>query len=277
MRSSIVTLGLLALVSALAASAQTLTLTPQSLTAWTLTGATKEALARQAILSLPAGAQLSRTFRTGDITVAVTARPVFATAPADWPVLEVGAAALVFARTGETGQLILKVGDTEPVALPLAVTLDAAGRSADPISVTLVRSGDMLVVNLAGQTQQFPTDAAASLEIIASAGADHPWTLDSLQVTVPETATVSGTTGPKSDSGNSVPPPTGSTSTFSGRFSAASLQPAAGTNTGGSDSAKSTVASPTRPIAPEVFTPPSVRTSRVDAVRAAVAQLKNQP
>ena len=97
MRSTLL-LALLGCSTALCSAQIKITVTPQSLIDWTVAGADQLTISAAPSLALPAGAQLARTFAGRDLAVKLTSRPQFGLTPADAPVLEIGAADLVFAQ-----------------------------------------------------------------------------------------------------------------------------------------------------------------------------------
>ena len=185
MRTRISLFCLFAFLPVLLPAQQTITVTPQSLTGWTITGADPQVLAKQSELTLPAGAQLAQTFNATDVSLQVTTSPLIGENAADWPVLELGTTALVFARNGIAGKLLLVIGDNAPQPLPVSFALDADGRSSEPITIALARQGGVISVTFADQTQQFPAAAASALntEIVASAAATQSWSFALLEVT----------------------------------------------------------------------------------------------
>jgi len=108
-----------------------LPLTVKTVEYWSLTGARFPEIGQDP-LSLPAGAQLQRGFAADRISVELVSRPVFSAAPEDWTVLELGSSALVFAREGNQGALILIVGDAAPEVHLVPGELGDDGRPTDP-------------------------------------------------------------------------------------------------------------------------------------------------
>jgi hypothetical protein len=215
-------------------------------------------------------------FQAGDLSVDAVTQPVLGVAAQDWPMLELGPAALVFARKGASGQLILVVASDAPVALPLTIALDAEGRSAEPVAVNMTVTGGLLTVTSGDQIWQFPikAEASASQEVVASAGADHAWAFDSLRIdgaAVPVTDTGgfgAGSGAKPQSSADSSSPGSRPSAKASGRvFPANDFDSPA--------SAPPKAAAPRASPPPktlEVFTPPAVRHGRADAVRATLSQ-----
>ncbi len=184
MRISIILIGL-TLTSGLLSAKQIMSVTPQTLAGWTIVGAEASALAGQPELTLPAGAQLARSFDNGELAVQLKTRPVVGVNESDWPTVELGTTALIFSRNGAVGKLLLSVGGQTPQPLPIEFTLDAQDRSKELLVITLSRQGSSVSVETAGQILQFKVgpDDSRGLEIVASAGASTPWTFQSLTVT----------------------------------------------------------------------------------------------
>lgn len=277
---SILSLSLFALSFALGAAQQTITVTPSSLVGWTVAGADQLTLSAAPSLALPAGAQLARTFAGRELAVKLTSRSQFGLTPADAPVLEIGPAALVFLQSGAAGKLLLVVGESAPVVLPLSFVLDETGRSLEPLTINFARTGAMVSIEAAGQTLSFPAGptTGSALEVVASAGASQEWAFDLLEVTLlsPEPlgpadrggfqagdtlATGSGLAERKADGAK---PPSQSV-----RAAAT-----AGTESTGGPASAAVPSVPTRASTLEIFTPPAVRHGRAEAVRAALAGQK---
>jgi hypothetical protein len=252
--------------------------TPQSLAGWNLAGTDSQTLAAQPELTLPANAQISRAFTTSDLTVHLSTRPYFGTEPADWPVLEVGSAALVFVRNGVTGQLHLVLGEEAPIVLPPSFALDAAGRSLEPLSVLIGRDGTELGLEVAGQMRSFPIDSATgdSVEVVASAGAAQPWAIDRLEVSVLPPATVAPTGSSPSDPGQwaakKAATPDRANPTVESPASPSQPKPLPGLVPSTAPEKTAQAAEPARATTLEIFTPPAVRTGRAGKVRANVAK-----
>lgn len=176
----------LSLATALSLEArQSLALTPRTLAGWNLTGADARELAQQSELALPAGAQIARTFAAGNLTLEVSSLPAIGQKPGDWPVLELGSAALVFSRHASTGKLVLVLGEDAPLELPFRFPLDAEGRSLGPVGVVLAREGASINLTVAGQTLRLPTDAVATdpTPVVISSGSSQPWSLPLVELT----------------------------------------------------------------------------------------------
>lgn len=186
MRTALSFFGFLVFALGLYATPQTFTASVHSLSGWSLVGVDPSALSAMNELRLPSNAQLARQFPASDIAVQLTTQPVLGENVGDWPVLELGSAALIFTRSGITGRFVLVRGDEAPLELPLTFALDADGRSREVLTLGFSRAGATLTVTLADQSLNFPAgpDDGGMLEIIASAGAAQPWALSRLAATV---------------------------------------------------------------------------------------------
>lgn len=273
MRSFVSFLGFFSLVLALHAGPTTFSATPSTLAGWSVAGAELSAVLGQTELTLPANAQLLRSCRATEVSLQLSTQSVLDGKAESWPVLELGDAALVFVRSGGNGRLVLVLGEQAPRDLPITFALDDKGRSIDALSVGFARSGDVVSVSASGQILKFPAgliSADQSLPIIVSAGAEVPWGFQRLALTVvsvdpvvaPTAAIVSPSPAPAPANGNfhaSAPPPWGGrfTSSASARRMVAPLAatPAAG------EAGRRVL---------EIYTPPAVRQSRAELVRAAV-------
>jgi hypothetical protein len=279
MRTPCFFFGVISLASTLLMNGQTIEVTSTTLAGWTVTGADQSALQASPSLTLPAGSQISRVFQAGDLAVDAVTQPVLGTESQDWPMLELGPAALVFARKGDSGQLILALAGDDPVALPLTIALDAEGRSTEPVAVSLALSGGVLTVSSGGQSWRFPVAPGVSTaqEVVASAGVEHAWAFETLQVSG-AALTVVGTGGSGAGSGAKPPSPEDSGSAGSRQGTTASRRVFVVESFAATASAP--LATPSAQTGPpktlEVFTPPSVRHGRADAVRATLSQSKNQ-
>ncbi|MBI3884658.1 MAG: hypothetical protein HY302_02855 [Opitutae bacterium] len=270
-------LALFGLSFALGFAQPTIQVTPQALAGWSFTGTDQPSMAARSTLTLPPSAQLARTFATAALTLRVSTRPAIGLTATDWPVLEIGAAALVFLRDGETGKLALVLGTHSPVELPGSYALDVDGRSVDPLTVTFAREGAVGKVEAVGQKLSFPADPAGGpgLEVVASAGAGHDWSFDRLEVALPAGATVVPGAAERPFAGSR-----------SGAAAGAPERERAGAETNPRISRFESDAEPDPAGAPgvaasapapagagtlEIFTPPAIRHGRADAVRKTVA------
>jgi hypothetical protein len=157
----------------------------EDLAPWSVLGADKDKLTQAETLVLPPGAQLYRTISNGRITLEVQSSPVFGQTAADLPVLELGDAAVAFIRTGETGKLVLVLGNNPALTLPFEITLLSDGRSQESLKLTLGREGATVAVTIRGQTLHFPagyTDKPQ--EIVLSAGESQAWPIQALALAV---------------------------------------------------------------------------------------------
>lgn len=178
--------GLLGLVSALEANVQEINVTPATLADWQVTGANRDELQTQAILKLPAGSEISRTFSSGTVVLHSVSRPHFGSSTEDWPVVQVGPTALALIRRGVHGELVLLVGE-QVSPLPFEVLLDANGNVLQLLEVTLGYNptAHVGVVAFGDQALSFKaTTEGSAVEIAVSAGEKTPWGQESLQVQI---------------------------------------------------------------------------------------------
>ena len=267
--------GSMVLTGMLQAGEQVVAVTPQTLAGWAVTGAGKASLDQASVLTLPAGAQLSRRFDADSVTVQFKAQPVFGATPEDYLILEAGPAALAFVRDGSNGQLVLAIGDSTVLPLPYAVKLNSDGSSVDPVELQLTydRATGGVVVTGFGQTLQYSgTPGAKPMRVVLTSGADAALTLQTLEVLLvtPEVASGDGRGGASSQSasanGTAADSTFGRTASVDQRVAEA-LRPAAG-----GDSPGTSPSANGGRQALEIFTPPSVRlrvAMALSAVKAA--------
>lgn len=272
MRTPLALLAAFAFALSLRSAPQTIKVVPSSLTGWIVTGTARTVLAAQPKLELPAGAQLSRQFNSPDLLLRATIQPLVGAESADWPVMEIGSAALLIARDGSYGKLWLVVADDAPVELPVTFALDAEGRAVAPLTVIFASRNSVLTVEAAGKTLNYPMTVAQSAdpELVISAGTTEPWLFDDLEVTfdskivsaVPSPIDVSDKTSRDSDLSSAHP------------FTTATE---AGAAVVVSDSMVTAIVpvKPTPDIANdvsgvlEIYSQPAIRFGRVDTVRSA--------
>jgi len=247
--------------------------TPASLGDWRLVGATQTDLGHGSALSLPAGTTLARTFEAGIILVHSVSSPVFADSPTDWPLLQVGPAALALIRNGNRGELVLLV-DSTARTLPFAVTVDDGGRGAAPLEIALGYSPASRrgIVMLGNQIEEFNA-AAGTSEISLSAGQNEPWAFDSLTAFVPDAAVSSSTNGNADSSfAASKPGVLQNSAEIIRRMETTWLAAEADRQASpGRAPAETAAASP--PITLEIFTPPAVRNDPA-SIRREIARQK---
>lgn len=178
--------GILVLASVLTAGVQDHAVTPATLADWQLTGADRAKVQARDTLELPAGAEISRTFPAGTVVLHTVSRPHFGSTSNDWPVIQVGPAALALVRKGVHGELVLLVGEVVSI-LTAEIPLDAHGQVLQPLEIALgydpaAKTG---VVVFADQVLSFKGTAKDPAgEIAVSAGAKYSWTQDALEVLV---------------------------------------------------------------------------------------------
>ena len=276
MRLKLSIIGILIFASSLHAGSITLKVTPATLGGWTVTGATHDALAALPALTIPAGAQLAQLFQSPNLAIHLTTQPVLGTSSADWPVLEIGSAALLFSRDASGGKLVLAQGDSAPIELPIAFALDAQGRSKDPLTLGFSRHDSTITVQAGGQTLQFPAagDLSLSAEVVISAGKSETWTFDSMEIAVEPSASPAvpdspaNAGGATSNSSASIKATTSPTLNQRWAPTAPASQDVLGTSLSTPKSATGSSSSGSL----EVFTPSSMRHGRAETVRANAAQ-----
>jgi hypothetical protein len=267
------TLFLFTLVAALRldAAEQTLTITPAALQDWSVSGADKMALVSATSLVLPAGAQVSRQFSASAVIVHLATRPNFSEASTDWPVLSVGPAALAVVRKGGEGRLVLVVDESTTEELPWSVKLDE-GTAAVDLFVAYDPVAGTGVVGLDDHKQTFALPRSAKpVEVWLSAGAQAPWAQERMQVMLladDPTAASDKRPGRQSDGADSA-----------GKLGSALERLRHGTGfgkAGEATDASSAVgqSSISAGSGLEVFTPPSVRRTRIlEAVRTVTERM----
>jgi len=174
------------LVTALPAQVQDYIVTPSSLADWQVNGADPATLQAQSILSLPAGAELARTFSNGAVILYTQSSPHFGAVSADWPIVQVGPAALALVQKGVIGEVVLLVGNTV-TPLPIEVPLDSNGNTMQPLELVLGYDpiAKVGLVTFGDQALSFnsPTNSS-SVNVAMTAGEKTPWAQDSLEVLV---------------------------------------------------------------------------------------------
>jgi hypothetical protein len=270
------------LTAGLFGSPQLFEVNAQSMDGWRTNGADRSSWGAQGKLTLPVGAQLSRSFGPGLVTVHLVSQPFFGSDPADCPSLEAGPASVAFVRDNTGGKLVLIVGQGAPMALPTPIPLGEDGRSAQPLDLTLGfdSAGGLATVIVSGQ-QLPPVSCPASgsaVEVAIAAGTKIDWPLGSFDVvvTTPDSSSASGGATQASASQTSA----AQAGSGSGRASATSPTPPPGgpgrlaAAIGGTTAgvASPPAASTKAPATLQVFTPPSVRLRP-----AALASAHTQP
>jgi hypothetical protein len=257
--------------------------TEQGLSGWQLVGQPSNLDGAPGLFCLAADSQLFRTFTAESISIEVSSRPVFGVESTDWPVLEIGADALVFARLGDKGRLVLAGETRTSFVFPLEFDLEESGESRGFVLVTIERSGQGLSVSVAGSSWQFSSAGPNSgeVEIVASSGQKDAWLFDSLSVHAQLTGTAQGV--PDRIAGNQ-PDEEPRRATLTGHENLSRSSASLTSTETRADLRFPVVANaavlPTRTSPKksglEIFTPPSVRHGRPGAARADAAQLLNQ-
>jgi hypothetical protein len=253
---------------------QPVVLTPQTLAGWNITGTDAQTLSSQNELTLPAGTQLARNFASGNLSLRVSTFPMIGQSPEDWPVLELGSAALIFSRDASTGRLVLVLGEGAPVELPFTFPLNAEGRSVGPIAVVLERRDSSIDLTVSGQTLQFAADFTAKdpTQVVISSGSTQPWAFQSMELTIGAKGLATpdnfqaGSPQAKTDDARALP--------VGGMGAALRTENRLGQDLAGphGQPGKSVPVRGGASGSLEIFTPPAVRYGRVDAARLTVAR-----
>lgn len=152
-------------------------------TEWQSTGTVTVSAAAPTVV-LSAGAQLTQSNTTGEVSVRIVSRPYFSLEPSGWQSLEVGPASLTFVRDEAAGAMVL-LGD-RPLSLPFGIQLDSEGRSITPLDLVLrysvSQSEAALLIENQTITLQATATPGAALEIALTAGATASWTIDLVEV-----------------------------------------------------------------------------------------------
>lgn len=169
-------------IAAIGLHAQTVSLTPQNLDQWNVVGADKGAMARESVLSIPAGAQLDHFFGPGALVLRVVSRPTFAEASADQPILGVGPVAVAFERKETNGRFILIIGKNRLIDLPWSVPLDSSGTSVD-LLFGYDPAAQTGLISWQGEVHTFnASDTPTSVEVWLAAGERNAWPLDTVEI-----------------------------------------------------------------------------------------------
>jgi hypothetical protein len=192
-------------------------------------------------------------------------------------VVELGDAALVLARKGDSGRLFLVLGEQVPRELPVTFALDAEGRSVDAIALDFTRTSSVVSVTALGQTVDFsvsPRLADEPLPMVLSAGGGMAWSIQRLvaklitadPVVVPKTAVVVAvavSNAPAGQDHGSAQPVL-----WDGMPNFATMPKASAVGTMNKDVSASAGKSSRNTL--EIYTPPSIRQGRSKAIRAVV-------
>jgi hypothetical protein len=164
-------------------------MTVETLSHWSATGGDATVSAPQGTVTIPQRAQIYRHYPAGVLEVRLVSRPYFSSTPAGAPLLGVGPANLTFVREVGGGGLVL-LGD-EPLALPFELPLDDAGRSREPLDLSLIYDPASAKASLRINGTVFDVAATAApqpVEVAVSAGEVTAWAIERLEVrtSVPE-------------------------------------------------------------------------------------------
>lgn len=157
--------------------------TPVSLAGWQVTGATS-IVGVDPAFTVPAGAEVSRSFSASKLTVRLISKPAFGDTPQNWSTLEVGPASLTFLKDKNGGGIVM-LGDVA-LQLPYNVTLDSESRSIATLDFNFVldRAKQSAVVTFNGRDFSLPaTTPAAPIKVVISAAKSTSWLVDRLDVT----------------------------------------------------------------------------------------------
>lgn len=160
--------------------------TPDNLADWQIVGTERASFEGQTILSVPAGAQLTRNFGGGSVLIYAVSRPNFGKSAVNWPVVQVGPVSLALFQEGEHGQLAILISDRVTV-VPGMVALDRAGNAEKPLELVIAYNPESRLGVVAAGDQLMAFDAAApglAVETTVAAGEESPWIFDSLEVVV---------------------------------------------------------------------------------------------
>lgn len=268
MRSTVVATVAFVATSFSFAAEITLPLTPRSLPSWTLAGAEVTTNSFDPFV-LPSGAQLARSFSAEGVAVVAHSEPVFALDPGQWQVIELGDAAVVLAREGNTGMLALTSG-REVLLHPHVIPLLADGKASQPLELTLYKGGGHASLRAGGLRVDLKMPLSDPSDVVLSAGDGQPWAITRLEVVlhlagkdIPEqyASEVAANLAAEAEvdgSGNKRTRSNG----LDGESSEAALSLA--------KLAKEVAEY--RPL--EVYTPPIVRSNRVDQIKAVLQALR---
>lgn len=274
MRLHLIAAMILCLARPLGAAEQMVTVTPQTLAGWNILGADPAQLAKAKELVLSDNAQLSRLFSDHAVILHLVSRPVFSEDSAQWPIIGVGPVALALIKQDGLGRLVLVTDETTAHDLPWSVPLDQP-----EVAVDLIVAYDPLagagVIGFQDQVQEFALPASAKpVEVWLGAGAASSWALDRMEVLLLGADT--------SENDQLVSDATARQKALKDRLKSALEELSGGGGSGGSSGLGSD--GPAAPVgvvaatagsgpALEIFTPPSVRRTKViEAVRATVVQ-----
>ncbi len=270
MRSLLITL--LGLIAPLAYAAElSLPLTRDTLDYWSVSGA-KPADFTAEPFTLPPGAQVSRAFTTDAVAVRFETQPPFSSDPENWTVIELGSAALVFARDGDAGFLAVMTGPDAAVLHPRTVPLDEAGRPKAAITATLRRHGSGVALEFEGQAVEFEAASQTEVGVSVSSGLEAPWSFSQFTVLLPVTDEELAIAKSRSSDPEAAAKASGLVAAL--RSSATSEANAHGGPRAGRSMSEAQVhPADYRPL--EIYTPPAVRAKRVEQVKAALEARRN--
>lgn len=256
----------------LTAEEQLVTVTPQTLEAWTVLGADRRAIIEQEHLILPAGSEIGRAFPSQTVILRLLTRPVFSESPAEWPILEVGPATLALISKDGQRRAVLVIG--EQVSLDLPVSAPEYDQSAgtdlilayDPeTGAGLIRLQDSIRSFEAGQN-------AKPVEMALLAGSNSNWPVEVMEVLL-----LPNDPAGSEERTSAREAEARLRKLIDSRMSALSADGGSGGGSGsGSGSSAAAVENKPTPAGTgstlEVFTPSSVRRARIETARAIIAR-----
>jgi len=265
------------LASRVIAGEQVYKITPASLADWGFTDIGSALNPSEPSLTLPARAQLVRSFGNGTVVLHAVSWPNFSKTEVDWPILVVGPLAVVFKLEKGAGQIVIVGSDGSIQPISDAVAVDSSGRSAQPLDIVVAydpaTGASVFSYSDQFRSLQFGTSNDA-VEVVISAGATLSWVQESLEVVIftedngaPETKTKS-VTGASSAGLNRLAQVTKS-------LSSSGADQLAETRAIATPAPKAAV--PGKPeMQLEIFTPPAVRQIRPEWARSVVANAQGK-
>lgn len=262
--------GLLLAGAALSGGSTVSRVTPGALASWSVTGADRTQMSAAKDITLPAGAQLSREVTDGAVVLQLTSQPGWADASADWPILEVGPAAIAFVKAGNEGRLRLLVGDSQEQELPWSFSGDAMAKPMDLLLGYDPASG-AVIVSAQDQTRFFQGGRSARpVEVALTAGDQSEWRQVSMELAVFDPQTEVAAEAPRRRSTQDESAAAAGLArlkSLSHRLRETSMDTTSASRPGvASDTARAIPPASTL----EVYTPPAVRRGRAAEVRSAL-------
>jgi hypothetical protein len=259
----------------LTATEQLITVTPQALDGWTLSGVDKNTLAQASHLVLPPRAQLSREFYGSAVILHLVTRPVFSETVEEWPIMEVGPAALALVRKDGLDRIVVVVGERTSIDLPLP-----APKSADGPAIELALAYDPVtgigLVGIEDKLTAFESDPTTKpVGLVLSAGETASWPQDLMQVLL--LSDEASVTGPGRVGHNLNSRESTSTDKIKAALDKL-LSEAGGSSASGHEANGAARAMITNSAIStlEIYTQPAVRRGRPESVRTLVAKIQSK-